>query len=126
MNYSARLSVLVILLLTFFKVHSQSYYQATVYFSSGATRNVTATDTSAAITSTNILNVLSAHGISASKVYPAFPEFKEADTLKVSESLDSISQMNKAKIFVITVVITHKKKCSKLTCRFEKMPFPDK
>jgi hypothetical protein len=82
---------------------SQSYYQATVYFVSGVQRNITATDTSATITSTNVLNILSSYGISTNYVYPAFPKFNESDTLKTYEGGDTIKCMNKANIFTVTV-----------------------
>jgi hypothetical protein len=82
---------------------SQSYYQATVYFKSGVQRNITPTDTSVTVTSSNVASVLSYYGIAANYVYPAFPLFNEADTIMISDNGDTIKQMNKAKIFAITL-----------------------
>jgi hypothetical protein len=84
-----------------------SYYQASVYFRSGVQRNITATDTSATVTASDIQAVLNKYHITSSYVYPAFPKFKESDTLKISVSdggiADSLKQMDKAKVFTITV-----------------------
>src|SRR5580698_7480814 len=63
---------------------TSTYYQAIVYFSSGVKRNITATDTSASVTASDIQSVITKYSIGASYVYPAFPEFNERDTLAVT------------------------------------------
>lgn len=75
--------------------------QVIVYFKTGAQR-VPPSNTSANITSANILNVLSSYAIPTSNVVPSFPEFNEADTV-IAEIGESSRQMNRAKIFTITV-----------------------
>jgi hypothetical protein len=81
-----------------------SYYQVSVYFTSGVTRIISPGDTAASVTAQDILNVLSKYGLTASSVYPAFPAFNEADTVIVIDKLgDKIKQMDKAKVFTITV-----------------------
>jgi len=84
-----------------------SYYQASVYFKSGVTRNITPTDTSATVTASDIQTVLTRYSIAATSVYPEFPKFIETDTLKITTSKggtqDSLKQMDKAKVFAITV-----------------------
>lgn len=93
---------LSMLLLACMQVMAQN--QATVYFSSGVQRVITATDTSATVSASDVLNVLNNNGLTASNVYPAFPKFSAADTMMIvtdSTGTDTFYQMNKAKIFVI-------------------------
>lgn len=97
--------ILLILLFNLENSHAQTtYYQVSVYFKTGVTRIVSPGDTAASVTAQDILNVLAKYGLPASNVYPAFPAFVETDTLKVIDKLgDSLKQMDKAKVFVITV-----------------------
>jgi hypothetical protein len=54
-----KLCAVIILLLCYSHSTGQSaYYQASVYFSSGVTRHITATDTSAIVTASDIQTVL--------------------------------------------------------------------
>ncbi|HVZ95444.1 MAG TPA: S8 family peptidase [Chitinophagaceae bacterium] len=105
-----RLFILCTCLCGFSWAYSQNYYQATAYFLSGVTRTVTSTDTFATVTASDINAVLSKYGLNSSNVYPAFPEFNEQDTLLLPNSelgrIDTIKQMDRAKIFVITVTDT--------------------
>lgn len=84
-----------------------NYYQTLVYFTSGVSSNVTATDTSATVTASDVQAVLNKYSIASNMIYPAFADFIESDTLLLSSSelgtTDSIKQMDKAKIFTITV-----------------------
>ena len=75
--------------------------QVLVYFKTGAQR-VAPANTTSNITSQNILNVLNTYSIPASNVVPSFPSFNEADTV-MSETGESSRQMNRAKVFTITV-----------------------
>lgn len=78
--------------------------QVIVYFRTGVTR-VAPGDTTANITSTNVLNILSAYSIPTSNVVPSFPSFVESDTVQIDIGEDS-RQMNLAKIFTITLTLT--------------------
>lgn len=103
-----KIILLITALLLFLIAFNQStYYQATAYFLSGVTRTVTSTDTSATVTASDINAVLSKYGLTSSQVYPAFAEFNEADTLLLPDTelgrTDTIKQMDRAKIFTITV-----------------------
>jgi subtilisin family serine protease len=85
-----------------------SYYQASVYFKSGVTRNITPTDTSATITASDVFILCSRYAIPTNYIRPAFPEFKESDTLvSIPETGKFYKIMNKAKVFTITVSDTN-------------------
>lgn len=75
--------------------------QLIVYFKSGVQR-VPPLNTSANITSGTILNLLGSYGIPPSNVVPSFSSFNEADTVS-SEMGESSRQMNRAKIFTVTI-----------------------
>jgi Subtilase family/Secretion system C-terminal sorting domain len=75
--------------------------QIIVYFKSGVQR-VAPTNTTANVTSTNVLNLLNTYGIPTSNVIPSFPEFIEADTVN-TELGENSRQMNRAKVFTITI-----------------------
>ena len=75
--------------------------QVLVYFKTGAQR-VAPSNTTSNITSQNILNVLNTYSIPTSNIVPSFPSFNESDT--INAELGEISrQMNRAKVFTITV-----------------------
>ncbi|MDP3667559.1 MAG: S8 family serine peptidase [Sediminibacterium sp.] len=76
--------------------------QVLVYFQSGVQRNAPA-NTTATISSANILNLLNTYGIPASNVVPSFPAFNESDTVSYEIGEES-RQMNRAKVFTITIV----------------------
>ena len=83
--------------------------QVIVYFKSGIQRNGPS-NTTATISSANILNVLSTYGIPTVNVVPSFPAFIEADTVitgspKFTTGLtgEDSRQMNRAKVFSITI-----------------------
>jgi len=75
--------------------------QLIVYFKTGVQR-VPPSNTSANITSGTILNLLSSYGIPPSNVVPSFSSFNEADTVN-SEIGESSRQMDRAKVFTITI-----------------------
>ncbi|MGB8194284.1 MAG: S8 family serine peptidase [Chitinophagaceae bacterium] len=75
--------------------------QVIVYFKTGAQR-VAPSNTTANVTSNNILNVLANYNIPTSNVVPSFPAFAESDTINV-EAGESSRQMNRAKVFTITI-----------------------
>lgn len=75
--------------------------QVIVYFKTGVQR-VAPANTTATISSGNVLNVLNIYGIPSSNVIPSFSTFNEADTVNV-ETGESYRQMNRAKIFTITI-----------------------
>lgn len=75
--------------------------QLIVYFKSGVQR-MPAADTAAAVTSPAILNLLNSYGIPLSNIVPSFPSFKEADTVS-NEIGESSRQMNRARVFTITM-----------------------
>lgn len=75
--------------------------QLLVYFKSGVQR-VPPNNTTATITSQNVLNVLTNYGIPTSNVVPSFPNFNEADTVN-TEIGESSRQMNRAKVYTITI-----------------------
>lgn len=93
------------LLLTVCKLisYSQANFnnQIIVYFKTGVQRVLPANNTSI-ITSPNILNVLSNYGVPTSNVLPSFPEFNASDTIN-AEVGENSRQMNRAKVFTITV-----------------------
>lgn len=72
-----------------------------MYFRNGVSR-IPPTNTAANVTSSNVLNVLSTYGIPASNVAASFPEFSEADTV-IAEIGETSRQMNRAKVFTITL-----------------------
>ncbi len=83
--------------------------QVIVYFKSGIQRNAPS-NTTATISSANILNVLSTYSIPTSNVIPSFPAFVEADTVitgspKFTGGLTGVDsrQMNLAKVFTVTI-----------------------
>lgn len=78
--------------------------QLIVYFKTGVQR-VPPSNTSANITSGTILSLLSSYGIPPSNVVPSFPSFNAADTV-IYEIGESSRQMNRAKIFTITITNT--------------------
>lgn len=75
--------------------------QVIVYFKTGATR-VAPGNTTANISSVNILSVLNNYSIPTVNVVPSFPAFNEADTVNY-ELGESSRQMNRAKLFTVTV-----------------------
>jgi len=84
--------------------------QLIVYFSAGVTRDLgkqTLSDTLITLTA-SIQKVLGTYRLNAGSLKPAFPGFKETDTLLVNKgsenTLDpvSVKDMNKSKIYVIT------------------------
>lgn len=75
--------------------------QVIVYFKTGATR-VAPGNTTANISSANILSVLSSYSIPTANVVPSFPAFNEADTVHY-ELGESSRQMNRAKLFTVTL-----------------------
>lgn len=80
--------------------------EAMVYFQSGVTRNP---DTTATITSQNILNVLNNLNIPTSNVKPAFPEFNESDTLISFPEFPNepvTKEMNRTKVYRIICIDT--------------------
>lgn len=80
--------------------------EAMVYFLSGVTRNP---DTTATITSQNILNVLSNLNIPTSNVKPAFPEFNEIDTTISFPEFPNepvTKEMNRTKVYRIICIDT--------------------
>ena len=83
--------------------HAQAnlHNQVLVYFKTGAQR-IAPSNTTANITSANILNVLTNYGIPTSNVVPSFPNFNQADTIN-AELGETSRQMNRAKVFTITV-----------------------
>jgi len=99
-----KLILLVISLTTFLSVSTFGQVnfnnQAIVYFQTGVQR-VPPSNTTANVTSANVLNVLNTYGIPTSNVVPTFPEFNEADTSN-PEIGESSRQMNRAKVFTIT------------------------
>jgi hypothetical protein len=104
-----KITLFAICICFFLKAFNQNstYYQATVYFTSGVTRTVTSSDTSATVSASDINAILTKYSLNGSDVYPAFPEFNEADTLllpnlKIGRT-DTIKQMDRANIFTITV-----------------------
>ncbi len=80
--------------------------EAMVYFQSGVIRNP---DTTATITSQNILNVLNNLNIPTSNVIPAFPEFNESDTTISFPEFPNepvTKEMNRIKVYRIICVDT--------------------
>lgn len=75
--------------------------QVIVYFKTGVIR-VAPANTTANVSSANILSLLSTYGIPAGNVVPSFPTFNEADTVHY-EIGESSRQMNRSKVFTITV-----------------------
>ena len=75
--------------------------QINVYFLSGVSRSGI-NNSSATISDESISNFLSGYNIPATNVIPTFPAFNESDTFNV-ESGESSKQMNRAKIFTITL-----------------------
>jgi len=102
-----RITLFAITLFAYKIAFNQTYYQATAYFLSGVTRTVTSTDTFATVTASDINTVLVRYGLNSSEVYPAFAEFNESDTLLLPNAelgrTDTIKQMDRAKIFTVTV-----------------------
>lgn len=83
--------------------------QVIVYFKSGIQRNAPS-NTTATISSANILNLLSSYGIPTVNVVPSFPAFIEADTVitgspkfTTGPTGEDSRQMNRAKVFSITI-----------------------
>uniref|UniRef100_UPI002657C139 hypothetical protein n=1 Tax=Ferruginibacter sp. TaxID=1940288 RepID=UPI002657C139 len=83
--------------------------QVIVYFKSGIQRNAPS-NTTATISSTNILNVLSTYSIPTANVVPSFPAFIEADTVitgspkfTTGPTGEDFRQMNRAKVFTVTI-----------------------
>jgi thermitase len=97
-------SIISILIINTVFGQSSQYHQTTVYFTTGVTRTVTSSDTSATVTATDIQAVLNKYNIPANQVYPAFPEFKSSDTLiyQGDGTSNPLKQMDKTKIFTIT------------------------
>lgn len=97
----------VITIILFLVCYTYTFSQANlnnevlVYFKTGVQR-VAPSYTTSSITSQNILNVLNNYSIPASNVIPSFPAFNEADTVQY-EIGESSRQMNRAKVFTITV-----------------------
>lgn len=86
--------------------------QVIVYFRSGILRNAPS-NTTATISSANILNVLSTYSIPTTNVVPSFPAFIEADTVITGSPKfitgptgEESRQMNRAKVFTVTVTNT--------------------
>ena len=100
-KYSITLATLLSFLTLFVNAQINFNNQVLVYFKTGAQR-VAPANTSTNITSANILAVLSSYNIPASNVVPSFPAFIESDTIK-AEVGESSRQMNRAKVFTITI-----------------------
>lgn len=79
-NLYLTFAAIAMLLTTALFSQSNPQNQVIVYFESGVERNPPA-NTTVTITSSNILNVLSNYGLSASNVIPSFPEFNESDII---------------------------------------------
>lgn len=75
--------------------------QVLVYFKTGVQR-VPPSYTTSSISSQNVISVLNSYNIPTSNVIPSFPSFSEADTVN-AELGEASRQMNRAKVFTITV-----------------------
>lgn len=100
--------LILLLLLCFILAATKMFAQTTaqkqvlVYFQSGAQRNPPPNQNTVTITSSNIIQVLSNYGLTASNLTSSFPDFNEADTVNAEMGEDS-RQMNRAKVFTITL-----------------------
>jgi len=93
--------ILLLVLPVFVSAQQRADRQILVYFSSGIKKDP-GKKSQVQVNATSIRELMARIGISADSIQPTFPEFRESDTLDVLKGEQS-RQMNKAKIFTITV-----------------------